>query len=182
MEQVKDLHEFIDRGYDSDVKKIIHKKFANILGDGDITEVTNTFYLKMLESKTIEKFDPKFNVKFSTYIYTCLHNFMLSGYKLPLNRQMEKENLSLDMSMDDKTTMHHFIASEETDKDFDIDRKAIRNKLAKYKRGKVNFDRIYELTQLGHTDPEIACILGVTATYVGIVKKDIREILYKFCN
>jgi DNA-directed RNA polymerase specialized sigma subunit len=182
MEKVKNIEEFINKGYNDDIKKIIYSKFINILKDDDIEEVTNSFYLKMIENKAIEKFDPEFNVKFSTYIYTCLHNFMLGRTTVSSKKKLEMESVSLDKEINDNSSAHNFIADKNFDKDFSIDRQEIMRVLSKSKRGRIKFVDVYQLIYEGYTDPEIAAILQCTASYIGLVKRDIKNILNKLFN
>lgn len=135
------IQEFYDFN-DTDVTKLMHRHFKNILYRFPIEDIKNEIYERLMLKKYIENYrpfkvyiDPKTNIwefktadaKFSTYIFTFMRNYILAYYG---NKKPHESWLSLDEYNDsgysgggEKSLNfkdHKIVTLEDTEFQFDI--------------------------------------------------------------
>lgn len=184
MIESKDMTDFIDKGNLDDIRKIIYTKFPNYLQKHDMDELINHFVVSCLHSKSIERFDPSYEVKFSTYMYRVLSNcLIIFDRKIFLHAD---KFTSLDVPVNNfqggvGSHMLHDIVPKDDEDDFDHPEKnVLRDNITSYlKESKIMLSKAHNLTAYefytyyleGWTDKELSDKFNYTVAGIGAMKK-----------
>jgi hypothetical protein len=180
---MKEVYTFEDfyKHNSADIPKILASKFMNKVDErhSTVEEMSNAFYCHMLANKICEKFDPKYNVKFSTYVYSCLRNFLQSSRSNAM--RVNDEAISLDMEHGESggTLADLLLVDDNQGVDSLRMQQEIREALMKCKQNKLreHFLSVYEGILLGMNDVEIGERLAMSSTYVSINKQKMVKYL-----
>lgn len=187
MKQVSNMEEFVKVGNLTDLEKIVNSKFKNILPYATIEEVVNSFVVKCLENKIIERYDPDKNVLFSTYMYRCFFNFVLAYYCKPgAMTKAFREATSLDFEFGDNNTSMHNVIFEDDGEGLKLSAEKklvyryLKEKDRKLGKATIPLHKLYSYIINGYTDKDIADMSGLTVAGVGARKKKLVRKLKVF--
>lgn len=184
MIECRSIDEFV-RFNDDDVRRIIISNFKNVLHarhDLSLEDILQSFYLHITRSKAVEKFDKNYGVKFSTYMFRCIHNYMCA-FQVKIKRR-DRNFLamdSLDEKLDGHFSPHELIPDEEVGLSlFDIE--AVRNEIVRLEKkypfpAKIKLSELYEHYCEGYTDVEIGKKFKISSAGVGARKRSLQKIV-----
>jgi len=191
MKQVKDLHEFVEKGYLVDLEKFLIYKYRNsfMYGRYEPQELINGFCILILANKTIQKFDPSYGVQFSTYIIRCFMNYLNYNLIDKNKRNPIFSAASLDFKSTDEDYRHDlydFFVSEDqspsaeeyTDKE--LIRRHLKKVVSKKKERKIDMLKVFDYLSNGWTGSEIAIESGTTDANIGSLRKKLIKEIQRF--
>lgn len=173
-----------------DVKRIIFSRYSNaITPNMNLDEITQDVLYHLLRNNSIGKFDKSRGVKFSTYIYSCIHYYIISFHLRKTNKTHTEKNCieSLDEVFPGGSKISDYLGSYEEDIDSTIDLERVRcivEKLDSQKRirkfrSKVSYTDVFDMLILGYRERDIAKKHKVTQTCVSLKRKEIIEVARK---
>lgn len=181
----KNFEEFYEKN-PTDIPRFIMSRYKKTLEirSLELDEVCNAFYAHMIHKQICEKWDASYKVKYSTYIYTCLCNY-LGAYLVKRTKRdkMNETAISLDAPIngnEEFSLLRDTIPDEGASANTDtyLARTDIKKLLLSVKKdvSKDWYVKIYDGILLGLNDQEIAVKHEVTSSYIGIQRK--RMIVY----
>lgn len=174
----KDLHEFIQLN-PKDIPAMICKSYRNILEQHDsLDDLVNDFYVYVLRSKVIENYDPDRGVKFSTYMYSCLHYFLISKYSKHKAHYIDFISLDEDLFDGNDTNLYDLIPVEDDYSGIDI--LETYKKLKKYETGRektITHSDLFLKLCAGYTLKELAKEKNVSIQAYHSKKNVLKDIL-----
>jgi len=188
MKMVDNLEDFVKYN-DGDIRAFIHSKYKNALLVNEMDDICQGFYMRLAISDAVAKFDLSFNVKFSTYIYKCLYNYILA-YEIHEtgSKRIIRNSKSLDYEIDETGhTIHDIFEDENQIIDSGEDRvylDQINDALSQltYRKRKVSSYMLFNYYREGYTDTEIAPLVDMTIAGVGSAKKILRRDIQKIIS
>jgi len=146
-------------------------------------------YLHFCRSKVIERFDKSFKVKFSTYIFRCVSNYILAYYNTVHYLRKNSNNISIDDYTDSffkkdyskKKLMLPSFNTFEKDLNLKMDLAKIELSICKKKRMtghlKSQLFKALEGYREGLTDKDLAFKMDMSVAGIGVLKKKLRVIV-----
>jgi len=168
-----------------DTKRIVLKVFPHIQKFYDLEDVKQHMYERFHKNRTVQRWDCDKPAKYSTYMYRCISNFILSYYpkKPSYANRLISDSISLEtpVAVDSSMTIGDTIADKEVKQDMLLDLPHIRTSLAKAsnkrQKRKVALDELFEFYLKGYTDTEISRAKNITVAGVGCAKRDLRKVM-----
>ena len=187
MKQVATLEEFAKVNH-KEVTYIV-KKFLRKSPHLDQDDAIQEVYLQMARRSIVERYDSSFGASFSTWVYGCIKNFLVSVVISPRKRDLFTYHaLSLDglfANSEGKggSLLETLDTGVNDTSDIRVRLKKYREVLLEYsiscepRRRFLNSYHLFEFYQRGYNDSEIAKSVGCTAAGVGASKRTLRKIL-----
>ena len=172
MKRCKDLNELVTK-YDKEVEAIILSILNRYrMGLTDLHDMKQKVYLQMHRINTIERFDEKHNVKFSSYIFKCIKNSILAHYAYNKKYTNEaKDKLDIENFDDDLRLSLSIEKKLHNDLFYDKLLEYIPHANNFTKRTKKICIEFIKLTRTGHTHKDIADKLGYSVAGIGTIQK-----------
>ena len=176
----RDLDTFI-KLYDEDVTLIILRVFSKIIDTYPLEEVKQHLYLKLLEKEVLLKFDEDYGVKFSTYIYTVIRNFIYSYYNWDSSKY---KNLNKTLSLDELAEKGYSPENTSEDTlegylDLRLDLNAFKDYLSQKESVSTNIQlsylKLFEYRKSGLNDLEISLKVNCSSVTVGNMRKKLKK-------
>lgn len=178
-----DLNDFIVHN-DRDVRRIIISQFKNlVISRHDLTldDFIQGLYLNMAKQNAVEKFNPEFGVKFSTYIFRCIKNYMIA-FQVKISNKSRNflSAISLDDPQERNCSLHETIGTDEIKSNLDIDamyREILKKESKHTYPSKLKLSKLYQLYVDGYKDAEISKMFSITPAAVGARKRSLQKIV-----
>lgn len=192
MKTVTTLADYVKHN-DTDTRKIVRRVYPQIENFHDLDDVIQNMYVRFEVANTVGRWDPNNTAKFSTWMYTCISNFIGAYYrKASVNEHGRRNTLSLDWNVGGSDTKGNYTSFAEildvgdsNLDDFFINLKQIRVLLKEFDKvsanPKISSVKLLDYYLKDWTDSEIADAVGMTCAGIGASKKVLRT-LVKECE
>lgn len=181
----KNLNEFVELGNLEDVRKILHKKYRNMVFKYSLDELISNFVLFTAKYNTFEKFDDTRGVAFSTWVYSAIHYSVLTmdqkesrhdvgGVQLD-NNQMDGFGPGFHESVGRDDSCN--VDQAENNIDCDIIYAFLKTK--DRPKNRITFSEAFKHYCQGYTDKDLAKKYKITIAGVGAMKREMRKVIEK---
>jgi len=182
MDTCYSFKEFTDKGYVVDIEKYLISKMDNIAQKNDKDDILQHYFLKCIDKKIVEKFDPSKGMKFSSYMFMTFKSFVLSYYgKLSKREYTFRTAAPMDELLlfegNKNTTLSDILPDTKVSFFADsLERKKIYTELSlrstSHKcRLNIPLHRLYEFIVRGYSSKEVADEVGCSVAHIGNLSK-----------